>query len=356
MTVRTVIFRHRRTAMAMLAAIALAPACVEVEAQRVEGSFERTLTVSGTPEVEVVTGSGRIEVQAGPAGRIEITGKIRGHDWGWNRGGPVSLEERVRRIEANPPIEQSGNVVRIGRLTDKDLGQGVSISYTVTVPASSSLRAKTGSGSQLIDGVEGSVDASSGSGSLTLRDIGGRSRASTGSGSITADTVDGAFQASSGSGSIRATRVAGAITAKTSSGSIDVEQTRAGDVTVSSGSGSVRLRGVRGAVQASTSSGGLTIDGELSDGWRLSSSSGSVNIGLARSQGFELDATTSSGRIEVDFPVTVTGTVGRRSLRGSAQGGGPLLRVRTSSGGISIQKREQVARRTENALSPENAR
>jgi hypothetical protein len=342
-------FRHRRTALAMLAAIAFAPGCVEVEAQRVEGAFDRTLTVSGTPEVEVVTGSGRIEVQAGPPGRIQITGKIRGSDgWGWNRRGPVSLEERVRRIEASPPIEQSGNVVRIGRLTDKQLADGVSISYTVTVPAPSSLRAKTGSGSQLIDGVEGGVEASSGSGSLTLREIGGRSRASTGSGSITADTVDGAFHASAGSGSIRATRVAGAITAKTSSGSIDIEQTRAGEVTVSSGSGSVRLRGVRGAVQASTSSGGLTIDGDLSDGWRLSSSSGSVIIGLARSQGFELDATTSSGRIEVDFPVAVTGTISRRSLRGSTQGGGPLLRVRTSSGGISIQKREQAAARTEN--------
>ena len=356
MTGRTVIVRHRRMAVAMLAAIALAPACVEVEAQRVHGSFQRTLTVSGTPEVEVVTGSGRIEVQAGPAGRVEITGRIRGHDgWSWNRRGPMSLEERVRQIEANPPIEQTGNVVRIGRLIDKELGQGVSISFTVTVPAPSSVRAKTGSGSQLIDGVAGSLDASSGSGSLTLRDV-GRARASTGSGSITADTVDGAFHGSSGSGSIHATRVAGALTAKTSSGSIDLEQTRAGEVTVSSGSGSVRLRGVRGAVQASTSSGGLTIYGELSDAWRLSSSSGSVDISLAGSQGFELDASTSSGRIEVGFPVTITGSVSRRSLRGSAQGGGPLLHVRTSSGGISIQKREQVARRTGNASSPENTR
>jgi DUF4097 and DUF4098 domain-containing protein YvlB len=190
---------------------------------------------------------------------------------------------------------------------------------------------------------------------LTLNDV-GRARASTGSGSITADRVGEGFHASSGSGSIRATRVAGAITAKTSSGSIDLEQTRAGDVSVASGSGSVRLRGVRGAVQASTSSGGLTIHGELSDAWRLSSSSGSVNISLAGSQGFELDATTSSGRIEVGFPVTVSGLISRRSVRGSALGGGPLLRVRTSSGGISIQKREQVARRTENASSPENTR
>ena len=356
MTGTTVIFRHRRMAVAMLAAIALAPACVDVEAQRVEGSFQRTLTVSGAPEVEVVTGSGRIEVQAGPAGRIEITGRIQGHDgWGWNRRGPVSLEERVRQIEANPPIEQTGNVVRIGRLLDKELGQGVSISFTVTVPAPSSVRAKTGSGSHRIDGVEGSVDASSGSGSLTLRDV-GRARASTGSGSITADTVDGAFHASSGSGSIRATRVAGALTAKTSSGSIDLEQTRAGEVMVSSGSGSVRLRGVRGAVQASTSSGGLTIHGELSDAWRLSSSSGSVENQPGRQPwlraGCEHELGAHRGRLPRDHH--------RFGQPAVAAGIGPRRRAASPRphlvGGISIQKREQVERRTENASSPENAR
>jgi DUF4097 and DUF4098 domain-containing protein YvlB len=172
-----------------------------------------------------------------------------------------------------------------------------------------------------------------------LKDVASRVRASTGSGSIDADTVRGAFHATSGSGSIRATGIGGSVIAKTSSGSIDVEQTAAGNVEVSSGSGSIHLRGVRGAVQASTSSGGLTIHGEISAPWHVSASSGSVRLNLPGSQGFELDANTGSGRIEVDFPVTVTGSVGRRSLRGSAQGGGPLLHVRTSSGGISIQKR-----------------
>jgi hypothetical protein len=338
MTGRCVIGRYRPTAMAILAAIVLLPAFAE--AQRVEGSFQRTLTVSGPSDIEVVTGSGRIDVRPGPAGRIEISGRIQAHDgWGWNRRGPLSAEERVRRIEANPPIEQSGGVVRIGRITDTELREGVSISFTLTVPAASMVRSKTGSGSQRIEGVEGNIEASSGSGSLTFKDVGSRVRASTGSGSITADTVDGAFHATAGSGSIRATGVAGPITAKTSSGGIDVEQNGSGDVEVSSGSGTVRLRGVRGALQASTSSGGLTIYGELSAAWRLSASSGSVNVNLPGSQGFELDANTGSGHIDVGFPVTVTGTVSRRSLRGLAQGGGPLLQVRTSSGGISIQKR-----------------
>ncbi len=338
MTGTSVIGRPRSTAMAVLAAIALVPACAE--AQRAEGSFQRTLTVSGPLDIEVVSGSGRIDVRPGPAGRVEIAGRIQANDgWGLNRRGPLSPEERVRRIEASPPIEQSGSTVRIVHITDEQVREGVSISFTVTIPAASTVRSKTGSGSQHIEGIDGSIEASSGSGSLTLKDVATRVRASTGSGSIDADTVRGAFHATAGSGSIRATGVGGPIIARTSSGGIDVEQTGAGDVEVSSGSGSVRLRGVRGGLQASTSSGGLTIQGELSAAWRLSASSGSVSINLPGSQGFELDATTGSGRIEVDFPVTVTGSVGRRSLRGSAQGGGPLLHVRTSSGGISIQKR-----------------
>ena len=125
--------------------------------------------------------------------------------------------------------------------------------------------------------------------------------------------------------------------AHTSSGSIEVMQTAAGDVDASSSSGTVRMRGVKGGVRASTSSGGLNIEGQMAREWRLSSSSGHVTVDVPGSQGLEVDANSSSGTIDVDFPVTVAGTIGKHTLRGSARGGGPLLHVRTSSGGISIQ-------------------
>lgn len=330
----TFLIWRRRTALVLLLSAALAPATAE--AQRAEGSFQRTLTVGGRAEIDVVSGSGRIEVRPGSDGRIEISARIQASNNWWR--GTLSAEERVRRIEANPPVEQSGTVVRIGHIADEDLRNGLSISYTLTVPSSSSLTSKTGSGSQELTGVAGRVESSSGSGSLTFRDLGGDLRASAGSGSIVADAVRGAFHATTGSGSIRASGVGGRITARTGSGSIEVEQTGSGGLDVGSGSGSVRARGVRGDVKASTSSGSLDVQGQPAGEWRLSSSSGSVTISLPSGQGFEVDASTSSGRIRTDFPVTVTGDVDRRSLRGSAQGGGPLLHVRTSSGGISIQR------------------
>lgn len=327
--------RMRRSAVtACLSALVFVPAAAE--AQRAEGSFTRTLTVSGSPEIEVVSGSGRIEVRSGADGRIEIEGRIQASD-GWGRRSAVRPDEQVRRLEADPPIQQTGNAIRIGHIEDEDLKNGVSLSYTLTVPASSALRTRTGSGSQQIEGVGGEINASTGSGSLNFRSTGGGVRASTGSGSITAETVGGPFHATTGSGSIRASGVGGAITAKTGSGGIDVEQTGSGNVEVSSGSGTVRLRGVRGALRANTASGGVTVEGELAGDWRLSAASGTVRVSLPPGQGFELDAGTGSGRIDVAAPVTISGTVDRRSLRGSVQGGGPLLHVRTSSGSIHIR-------------------
>jgi len=305
-------------------------------AQRVDGSFVRTLAAGERADIAITSGSGGIDVRRGAAGRIEVRGRIRADDWGWSRN-RYSAEERVKRLEANPPIEQKGDSIRIGDISDPDLRNGVSITYEVTVPPGSSLRAKSGSGAQRIEGVDGDLEASSGSGSVVVRNSGGPVRASTGSGGITVEDVGGAFQASTGSGSIRAVGIKGSMNARTSSGSIDLAQTASGDVDASSSSGSVRLRGVRGGLRASTSSGALNVEGQVARDWHLSSSSGHVTVSVPASQGFDLDANSSSGRIDVGFPITVSGTIGKHALRGSARGGGPLVQVRTTSGGISVR-------------------
>jgi DUF4097 and DUF4098 domain-containing protein YvlB len=307
-------------------------------AQQATGSFERTLTVSGPVDVEVLTGSGSIEVRTGQPGRIEIAGRVKAGNWGdWNLfGGRSSAQERVRRIEDQPPVSQSGNRVTIGRIDDEELRRGVSISFTVVVPPDTTLASKTGSGSHLIEGVRGGITVSSGSGSIRVRDAGADVRASTGSGSISANAVTGSFSASSGSGSIEGVSVKGGITVKSGSGSIDVSQAGGGPVEASASSGSIHLTGLRGSVRASTSSGTLRVQGEQTDDWRLSTSSGTVTIELAGKRAFNLDAHSNSGRIDTDYPVTV-GRIDRRALRGSVNGGGPLLQVRSSSGGIRIR-------------------
>jgi DUF4097 and DUF4098 domain-containing protein YvlB len=106
---------------------------------------------------------------------------------------------------------------------------------------------------------------------------------------------------------------------------------------VSSSSGSIDVAGVKGGLRASTASGPLRVQGEQTSDWRLSTSSGSVTIELGGKPAFALDAHSSSGRIDTQYPVAVSGLIGRRELRGSVNGGGPLLQVRTSSGSIRIR-------------------
>src|SRR6185312_149647 len=122
------------------------------------GSFSRNLTVGGTPEVDVRTGSGNITIHKGATGRVNIEARIKASDhWGWGGDSRLSPEERVKRIEANPPIEQNGNTIVIGKIEDSELRNNVSISYEITVPDTTRLESQTGSGSQRIDDIRGPV-------------------------------------------------------------------------------------------------------------------------------------------------------------------------------------------------------
>ena len=195
----------RLTTSAALAALIIgSSAACGVDAQvRPQGMFERTLAVSGPVTLDVRTGSGSIEIHGGPANSIRIVGRIRAGR-SWFNG---EVEERVRRIEAAPPIAQNGDAVRVGPVGDDQLFRNISISYDVTVPMETIVRARTGSGSQTITGLSGPVDASTGSGGLVLRAIQRDVRASTGSGTMEIEDV-GNFLGRTGSGQIMASAVA----------------------------------------------------------------------------------------------------------------------------------------------------
>ncbi len=302
----------------------------------IEGKFERTLNVTGPLSLYVLTGSGSIEVRAGNAGIVRVYGTIRVQD-----DMRASAEEKLHYLEANPPVEANGNSIRIGRTDNPAYRNNVSISYVIDVPADTRLTSRTGSGSQRIEGLRQSIDVSTGSGSIAITDIEGGVNAQTGSGSIEARSIAGQTELRTGSGSIRAESIAGSIKAGTGSGHITLEQrmperSATADVEAHTGSGGIEVTGVFGSLQAGTGSGSIRAEGNPVRDWSISTSSGSVTIEPTPDASFELLARTSSGRISVDRPIEVQGTVGRNSLRGNVRGGGSLVEVHTNSGSITI--------------------
>jgi DUF4097 and DUF4098 domain-containing protein YvlB len=298
-----------------------------------EGTFQRTLKVTGPVIMDIETGSGEIKVTTGSSSQVEITGRARVSNW---FGGGDS-EEKIKRIQANPPIQQSGNDIRIGHIDDPSLRRNISISYEVIVPSETRLRSRSGSGSQNVEGIQGPLDIDAGSGSINLSHIGNNVHAETGSGSIQADQIKGNMKAKAGSGSIRASGVAGGFDAEAGSGTITLEQTASGAVRVETGSGGIELRGVSGSLEASTGSGGIRAHGDPKGAWTLHSGSGSVHVRFPSDAAYDLYAHTGSGGVSVNPPITVQGTISRKEIRGKVRGGGVPVQVETGSGGINIE-------------------
>ena len=316
----------------LAAALLLAFTTIPAHADTERGHFDRTLSVTGAVNLDVQTGSGEIVVHPGASGAVQVHARI--YASGWNMSGDV--DQRIHQIESNPPIEQDGNTIRIGHSDDRDLFRNISISYDVTVPAETSLRAASGSGDERINGINGPADTTSGSGSLQLTNIGAETHARSGSGDIELQSIRGNAKATTGSGSIHATGIAGGFTASSGSGDVRLEQTASGDVDVSTGSGSVEVKGADGAVRVQTGSGTISAQGNPKGDWKLHTGSGDVDVQFPASAAYELAAHTGSGSIHTEQEMTVQGTIGPREVRGKVHGGGSLVDLSTSSGSINI--------------------
>jgi len=299
-----------------------------------EGSFHRTISVTGTVSLDIVTGSGDVNVRTSSGNQVQITGRIRAGGW---MGENAGSEEKVRKLEANPPIQQSGNNIRIGHIDDPELRHNVSISYDIVVPENTQLHSHTGSGDQQIQGLHGVVEIGSGSGRLTVSDIGDSVRAEAGSGDVEIHDVKGNLRAKTGSGTIRATQIAGGFEGETGSGNITLEQVSAGSVRAHTGSGDLEVHMLRGSLDAQTGSGTINVAGDPTGAWTLHTGSGDVHLKLTAAASFDLDARTSSGDLSVNQPITVQGTISKKEIRGKVRGGGVPVNVETGSGDIRVQ-------------------
>jgi len=292
-------------------ALGLGAAVLASASTSYQGSFQRDLKVSGTVDLEVLTRSGDITIHAGPAGTVSIRGRIHVND-SWMNGGK---EAEVHQLEQSPPIHQSGNSVHIDYIDVRD----ISIDYEITAPADTSVHTHSGSGDQTIDGLQNGLNLESGSGDMRVHDVKGDVRLHTGSGNVEARGITGSVNAEAGSGDIR------------------VEANAASDFRVRTGSGNVEARGVTGGLHVEAGSGDITIDGSPSQPWEVRTGSGDVRLRLPGEAGFNLEASTGSGELVVNHPVTIQGNLRSRHLvSGQVHGGGPMLAIHTGSGDVEI--------------------
>jgi DUF4097 and DUF4098 domain-containing protein YvlB len=127
---------------------------------------------------------------------------------------------------------------------------------------------------------------------------------------------------------------------KTNNGGMTVSDVR-GQIRFDVNNGGVHLRRVAGDVSGATVNGGIQVElaGATWDGNQLEvrTHNGGVTLAMPSNYSAHLQAETSSGSIQSDFPVTLQGDIKPRRLDFSVGGGGPLVHVSTTNGGIKLK-------------------
>ncbi|PYQ81252.1 MAG: hypothetical protein DMG01_04450 [Acidobacteria bacterium] len=105
--------------------------------------------------------------------------------------------------------------------------------------------------------------------------------------------------------------------------------------------GGVTLNNVGGDLRGETTNGGVTIDlrGDHWDGAGLDveTRNGGIRMTMPANYSAQLETGTTNGRINVDFPITVQGALGRQ-LTTILGAGGARIRAITTNGGVSIRR------------------
>jgi hypothetical protein len=108
--------------------------------------------------------------------------------------------------------------------------------------------------------------------------------------------------------------------------------------------GGVRLQDVGGRVNGGTRNGGLNVmlsgDKWDGDGLDVETSNGGVTVQIPDGYNAEFETRTVNGNLRIDFPITVQGELtSRRGISTTLGAGGPLIRARTTNGGVKVSRR-----------------
>jgi DUF4097 and DUF4098 domain-containing protein YvlB len=282
---------------------------------------------SGEFVIDVPRNTGSVKIETG-GGSVQATG-IAGDVHISTGGGKVQLDD----IGASVDVETGGDSIDIGTVGgDVKLetgGGNISIKS-----AKGQIHAETGGGNVLIVSGGSGAQVETGGGNVEIRHCGAGIKATTGGGNITLGDIGGPAQISTSGGSIRMTSAKGHVGAD-------------------SGAGSIELFGVPSA-RVETGAGGIIVKlvntgADHSDSM-LETSAGDITVYIAPNVAISVRASVELGnghRISSDFSDIHVASEGDKwgprtlNAEGNLNGGGPVLKVRTTTGDICFRKSNQ---------------
>jgi DUF4097 and DUF4098 domain-containing protein YvlB len=262
-------------------------------------------------------------------GDIGVSGTLVGKLTARTAGGDV----KVGDVEGVTSLHTSGGDIAAGRV-----GGDATL--------------KTSGGDIRLESCDGQVDVSTSGGDIVVGDVQKSLRASTSGGDIRLSQVNGDAVASTAGGDVKVGKVTGSAKLTTAGGDVEC-QGATGTVEATTAGGDLKLAAISGALTARTAGGDIVAD--LVPGGKDSSietAGGDIQISLPANVSARVEAVIHvEGRwsrakeeyeIRSDFTAASHGAdEGAREIRAVYQlgSGGPLIRLETTNGNITINKR-----------------
>jgi hypothetical protein len=291
---------------------------------KIERTVEKTLAVQPGGLLKVETQGGEIHILTSSDATVKVAAheKIKASS---DAEADAILQKLSLTIE-----QQSGGVLAAAAYEKEESGfhfgswPPVQVDFTVTVPANYNVELRTSGGDVTVGDLQGKVAARTSGGDITLGKIAGDIHAATSGGNVRLAEGLAEVKLGTSGGDIRVGRAVGPTDLDTSGGSIEIKS-------------------VENTLYAATSGGDVSagIAGALKGDCKLSTSGGRVRVAVNKGASFELDAATSGGEVDAaGLTITIDrGGPGKSRLAGKVNGGGPLLKLRSSGGDISIETR-----------------
>jgi DUF4097 and DUF4098 domain-containing protein YvlB len=281
----------------------------------------RTISLCGALWMLLATGAEAAQKTVPVTGVVSVSVILRSSALTvipWDRA-EVEVRSEGDRL---PPIEQSGEVVRIGLLPERGSGGSVpEDDLELRLPAAARLELKTISGDVRVEGLSGRAKITTVSGDVTVNGCTGGCAIKTVSGDVRLKGLDGGVVVEGVSGDVTGSGLRGpSLEIKSVSGDLSLEGVAAREVQLSTHSGEVRAAAA------------FPTDAVV----RVSSFSGDISLALPRDAGFTLSAKSRSGSVGSDIPLQVSEQE-EDNLQGRAGSGGADITLSTFSGDARLR-------------------
>jgi hypothetical protein len=306
-------------------------------------SFLKEFSVTTPATVQISTAGGNIAAKGSETNKLTVKFIVQER----NKILDISIDQLDRYADWDMVSDKNSVTIRINKIKKS----GISVSFDIETPRSTSVNFKSSGGNIAIEKLNGSVDVKTDGGNLAFESISGTIKAHTNGGNVALENIKGNVNCDSQGGNMAMEKIEGKVHISTMGGNIAAENISPYLVASTMG-GNIAISEVRGYAEVKTAGGNMAFD-NVSGSLKAETGGGSIAANILKVEN-TLILKTSGGNVSVEIPgntgynvnlhadkvdvylIHFDGSKSEGKVEGKINGGGFPVVIDSQSGVISV--------------------